>query len=170
MFVLRERLKPASELKSMSCGNTFQIRNTLYTMKLKRVDEWHVSVIEIERYYHRWIQRNVLCGTRRVKWIAGAHFFGFLVPPFAADDSWWVETVEKHSFGVHTLSFDIIMIVQIPGAYTLEMCCCNARLLAYSTWYCLASRSLYTVQMSRFHDSRQCKQFATRVSHSIKMH
>jgi len=53
MFVLRERLKPANELKSMSCGNTFQIRNTLYAKKLKRVDEWHVSVIEFERYYHR---------------------------------------------------------------------------------------------------------------------
>ena len=32
MFVLRERLKPASELKSMSCGNTFQIRSTLYSV------------------------------------------------------------------------------------------------------------------------------------------
>ena len=39
MFVLRERLKPASELKSVSCGNTFQIRSTLCAKKLKRV-EW----------------------------------------------------------------------------------------------------------------------------------
>jgi len=27
---------------------------------------------------------------------------------FAADDGWLVETVNKHSFGVHTLSIDII--------------------------------------------------------------
>jgi len=43
MFVLRERLKPASEQKSVSCGNTFQIRSTLCAKKLKRVDEWHVG-------------------------------------------------------------------------------------------------------------------------------
>jgi len=36
-------LKPASELKSVSRGNTFQIRSTLYAKKLKRVDEWHVG-------------------------------------------------------------------------------------------------------------------------------
>ena len=42
MFVLRERLKPASKLKSVSCGNTFQIRSTMCAKKLKRVDEWHV--------------------------------------------------------------------------------------------------------------------------------
>ena len=35
MFVLRERLKPAS--------NTFQIRSTLCAKNLKRVDEWHVG-------------------------------------------------------------------------------------------------------------------------------
>jgi len=29
MFVRRERLKSESELKSVSCGNTFQIRITL---------------------------------------------------------------------------------------------------------------------------------------------
>jgi len=40
--VLRERLKPASELKSVSCGNTFQMHSTLYAKKLKPVDEWHV--------------------------------------------------------------------------------------------------------------------------------
>jgi len=34
MFVLRERLKPASELKSVSCGNTFQTRSTLYAKKI----------------------------------------------------------------------------------------------------------------------------------------
>jgi len=43
MFVQRERLKPASELKSVSCGNTFPICSTLYAKKLKRVDEWHVG-------------------------------------------------------------------------------------------------------------------------------
>jgi len=44
MFVLRERLKPTSEQKSVSCGNTFQIiRSTLYAKKLKRVDELHVG-------------------------------------------------------------------------------------------------------------------------------
>jgi len=43
MFVLRECLKHASELKSMSCGNTFQIRSTLCAKELKRVDEWHVG-------------------------------------------------------------------------------------------------------------------------------
>jgi len=43
MFVLREHLKPASELKSVSCGNTFQIHSTLCAKKLKRVDEWHVG-------------------------------------------------------------------------------------------------------------------------------
>ena len=35
MFVLRERLKPASELKSVQCGNTFQIRSSLYAKKLQ---------------------------------------------------------------------------------------------------------------------------------------
>jgi len=35
MFVLRERLKPASELKSVSCSNTFQICSTLCAKKLK---------------------------------------------------------------------------------------------------------------------------------------
>jgi len=41
MFVLRERLKPASELKSVHdfSGNTFQIRSTVCAKKLKRVDE-----------------------------------------------------------------------------------------------------------------------------------
>jgi len=43
MFLLTERLKHASELKSVSCGNTFQIRSTLCAKKLKRVDEWHVG-------------------------------------------------------------------------------------------------------------------------------
>jgi len=44
MFVLRERLKPASELKSVSCVSvTFQIRSTLCAKKLKWVDEWHVG-------------------------------------------------------------------------------------------------------------------------------
>ena len=43
MFVLRERLKPAIELKLVSCGNTFQIRSTLCAKKIKRVDAWHVG-------------------------------------------------------------------------------------------------------------------------------
>jgi len=41
--VLTELLKPASELKSASCGKTFQMRSTLYVKELKRVDEWHVG-------------------------------------------------------------------------------------------------------------------------------
>jgi len=32
MFVLRERLKPASELKSVSCGNTYQMVPCLVTL------------------------------------------------------------------------------------------------------------------------------------------
>jgi len=42
-FVLIELLKPASELKSVSRGKTFQMRSTLYAKELKRVDEWHVA-------------------------------------------------------------------------------------------------------------------------------
>jgi len=34
-------LKPTSQLKSVSCGNAFQIRR--YAKKLKLVDEWHVG-------------------------------------------------------------------------------------------------------------------------------
>ena len=41
--MLIELLKPASELKSVSCGKTFQMRSTLYAKELKRVDEWHVG-------------------------------------------------------------------------------------------------------------------------------
>jgi len=41
--VLGERLKPTSQLKSVSCGNAFQIRSSLYAKKLKLVDEWHVG-------------------------------------------------------------------------------------------------------------------------------
>ena len=59
MFVLRERLKPASELKSVSCGNTFQIRSTPYAKKLKLVHEWHVG-----KFYNRvrdeLSQKNIL--------------------------------------------------------------------------------------------------------------
>ena len=38
-----ELLKPASELKSVSCGKTFQMRSTLYAKELKLVDESHVG-------------------------------------------------------------------------------------------------------------------------------
>jgi len=59
MFVLRERLKPASELKSMSCGNTFQMRSTLYVKKLKRVDEWHVGKTVYNRVRGELSQKNI---------------------------------------------------------------------------------------------------------------
>ena len=41
--MLGERLKPTSQLKSVSCGNAFQIRSSLYAKKLKLVDEWRVG-------------------------------------------------------------------------------------------------------------------------------
>ena len=59
MFVLRECLKPASELKSVSCGNTFQIRSTLYVKKLKRVDECHMGKTVYNHVHDELSQKNI---------------------------------------------------------------------------------------------------------------
>jgi len=56
--VLIELLKPASELKSVSRGKTFQMRSTLYAKELKRVDEWHVAK-QFSRVRDELSQKNI---------------------------------------------------------------------------------------------------------------